>query len=217
MDPTEYDDSLAPDPVPVPDTPEADLPRNSVQFAATPPIRHDTTGSYNVGDHEDWMEAGPSDLHRRYTNVIREIANFDQRFHLKLHNEEEEEAIDEDERRFINPSLLSHLAVQLRDSVPRGIQVKGSIPYPRAFTGKDIVVCPHQKCISYFRELIVYTVNTLLHHHEGHSIRTRRTHYRSASGIVSCAKPTDHAVLLRSGVGSTGPSRWCRGRLHVYG
>ena len=37
-------------------------------------------------------------------------------------------------------SLLSNLAVQLKDKVPRGTHVKGSIPYPRAFTGKDAVV-----------------------------------------------------------------------------
>ncbi|KAL0567524.1 Rho guanine nucleotide exchange factor, partial [Marasmius crinis-equi] len=40
---------------------------------------------------------------------------------------------------FVNASLLSYLAVQLRDKVPRGTHVKGSIPYPGAFTGKDIV------------------------------------------------------------------------------
>ncbi|KAJ3805231.1 hypothetical protein F5876DRAFT_82008 [Lentinula aff. lateritia] len=40
---------------------------------------------------------------------------------------------------FINYSLLSHLAVQLRDKVPRGVHVKASIPYEGAFTGKDIV------------------------------------------------------------------------------
>jgi len=45
-----------------------------------------------------------------------------------------------DERRFMNISLLSNIAVQLRDKVPRGTHVKGSIPYPRAFTGKDVVV-----------------------------------------------------------------------------
>jgi RHO1 GDP-GTP exchange protein 1/2 len=43
------------------------------------------------------------------------------------------------EESFINLSLLSHLAVQLRDKVPRDTHVKGSIPYERAFTGKDIV------------------------------------------------------------------------------
>ena len=47
---------------------------------------------------------------------------------------------EEDESLFVNLSLLSHLAVRLRDRVPRGTHVKGSIPYPRAFTGKDIVV-----------------------------------------------------------------------------
>ncbi|KAJ7497980.1 CNH domain-containing protein [Mycena galericulata] len=50
--------------------------------------------------------------------------------------DEEEE---DDDTRFINFSLLSHVAVQFRDKVPRGTHVKGSIPYPRAFTGKDVV------------------------------------------------------------------------------
>jgi len=50
----------------------------------------------------------------------------------------EEESLDS----FVNFSLLSNIAVWLRDQVPRGTHVKGSIPYPRAFTGKDIVVCP---------------------------------------------------------------------------
>jgi RHO1 GDP-GTP exchange protein 1/2 len=62
---------------------------------------------------------------------------------LELHDEDDEEYWEEDEEdasRFINFSLLSHIAVQLRDKVPRGTHVKGSIPYPRAFTGKDIVV-----------------------------------------------------------------------------
>jgi hypothetical protein len=45
-----------------------------------------------------------------------------------------------DGRRFMDISLLSNLAVQLKDKVPRGTHVKGSIPYPRAFTGKDAVV-----------------------------------------------------------------------------
>jgi hypothetical protein len=64
---------------------------------------------------------------------------------LGLHEEEEEEE-DEDleEDRFVNLSLLSHIANRLRDRVPRGTHVKGSIPYPGAFTGKDIVV----SCVS---------------------------------------------------------------------
>ena len=63
---------------------------------------------------------------------------------LELHDEDDGEYWEddeEDESRFINFSLLSHIAVQLRDKVPRGTHVKGSIPYPHAFTGKDIVVC----------------------------------------------------------------------------
>jgi hypothetical protein len=52
-----------------------------------------------------------------------------------------EDGDDEDNiDQFINFAFLSNIAVQLRDKVPRGTHVKGSIPYPRAFTGKDIVV-----------------------------------------------------------------------------
>lgn len=36
---------------------------------------------------------------------------------------------------------LSHIAVRLRDTVPTGTHVKGSIHYQKAFTGNDIVVC----------------------------------------------------------------------------
>lgn len=53
---------------------------------------------------------------------------------------DEEDPSEDGDDRFFNPALLSHIAVRLKDKVPRGTHVKGSIPYPRAFTGKDIVV-----------------------------------------------------------------------------
>ncbi|KAG8687195.1 hypothetical protein FRC09_013647, partial [Ceratobasidium sp. 395] len=60
---------------------------------------------------------------------------------LELHEEDPDDYdySDEDETLFVNLALLSHLAVKLRDKVPRGTHVKGSIPYTYAFTGKDIV------------------------------------------------------------------------------
>lgn len=36
-------------------------------------------------------------------------------------------------------SLLSNLALLLRDVIPRGTQVKGSVNYPHSFTGRDVV------------------------------------------------------------------------------
>jgi len=42
--------------------------------------------------------------------------------------------------RFFTPALLSNVSVQLRDKVERGDHIKGSIPFPNSFTGKDIVV-----------------------------------------------------------------------------
>jgi RHO1 GDP-GTP exchange protein 1/2 len=65
---------------------------------------------------------------------------------LQVHEGYDDEYYDEDEPsedgddRFFNPALLSHIAVRLRDKVSRGTHVKGSIPYERAFTGRDIVV-----------------------------------------------------------------------------
>ncbi len=53
---------------------------------------------------------------------------------------DDEDPSEEGDDRFFNPALLSHIAVRLRDKVPRGTHVKGSIPYERAFTGRDIVV-----------------------------------------------------------------------------
>jgi hypothetical protein len=78
---------------------------------------------------------------RRPTDVLHHIRDF-------THGQQYENADDDywedededDETRFINFAMLSHMAVQLRDRVPRGTHVKGSIPYSRAFTGKDIVV-----------------------------------------------------------------------------
>ncbi|KAG9103502.1 hypothetical protein FRC06_010384 [Ceratobasidium sp. 370] len=60
---------------------------------------------------------------------------------LELHEDDPDDydCSDEDETMFVNLALLSHLAVKLRDKVPRGTHVKGSIPYTYAFTGKDIV------------------------------------------------------------------------------
>jgi hypothetical protein len=60
----------------------------------------------------------------------------------EFYDDDEEYYSEEDSlESFVNFSLLSNIAVWLRDQVPRGTHVKGSIPYPRAFTGKDIVVC----------------------------------------------------------------------------
>ncbi|ESK83843.1 signal transducer [Moniliophthora roreri MCA 2997] len=96
-----------------------------------------------------WDSAGPSssgaDVQRRPSEMLRAIAHYESG-QGELGGLEEESYYGYDgasddymEEDFVNTSLLSNLAVQLRDKVPRGTHVKGSIPYPRAFTGKDIV------------------------------------------------------------------------------
>jgi hypothetical protein len=105
-------------------------PASNIVEVTVNPMRMDIVDSNDSNDRDD-----------QNTKVIYGLANFDPRTHLELHEEEEEDVYDNHDRRFINPSFLSHLAVQLRDKVPRDTHVKGNIPYPRAFTGKDIVVC----------------------------------------------------------------------------
>ncbi|KAJ7780269.1 CNH domain-containing protein [Mycena maculata] len=94
-------------------------------------------------DGDQYLSAGPSGVDRRPSEMLRDLASVAPRGPLELHDEVEQEywedEDEDDETRFVNFSLLSHIAVQLRDKVPRGTHVKGSIPYPRAFTGKDIV------------------------------------------------------------------------------
>lgn len=41
---------------------------------------------------------------------------------------------------FVDPGLLSHLAVWCKDRVPRGGRFKGAVEYPGSFTGEEIVV-----------------------------------------------------------------------------
>ena len=87
----------------------------------------------------------PSSLPRRPTEMLQALGDYEQQ-PVDIQEPSQDDGYwddeEEDDARFINFSLLSNIAMQLRDKVPRGTHVKGSIPYPRAFTGKDIVVCP---------------------------------------------------------------------------
>lgn len=90
--------------------------------------------------------AGPSGRSARDNDILRTLQDIKRPLPAPETYEESEYYDDEDQSdedgddRYFNPSLLSHIAVRLRDKVPRGTHVKGSIPYERAFTGKDIVV-----------------------------------------------------------------------------
>ncbi|KAH8084690.1 Dbl homology domain-containing protein, partial [Filobasidium floriforme] len=52
---------------------------------------------------------------------------------------DEEEAEEQNEMNFFSPSLLSHVSVQLRDRVERNSHIKGGIPWPKSFTGRDVI------------------------------------------------------------------------------
>jgi hypothetical protein len=84
---------------------------------------------------------------RRPSDMLRTLADYGPNDQLEgeeggsgYMDEYWEDEDEEDASRFVNFALLSHMAVQLRDKVLRDIHVKGGIPYPNAFTGKDIVV-----------------------------------------------------------------------------
>ncbi|KAG6885341.1 hypothetical protein C0993_002970 [Termitomyces sp. T159_Od127] len=86
-----------------------------------------------------------SHLERHPSDVLRTLADYSNR-NVVLEPEPQpqeedfwEDEDDEDESRFINISLLSHMAVQLRDKVPRADHTKGGVQYEQAFTGKDVV------------------------------------------------------------------------------
>ncbi|EAU90407.2 signal transducer [Coprinopsis cinerea okayama7 len=96
---------------------------------------------------DEYPVAGPSNISHRVTQDLIAMRNFDPRALLDDSPNHYEEYGDDDNfddpTMFINLALLSHIAVQLQLKVPRGTHVKGSIPYPRAFTGKDIVTTIH--------------------------------------------------------------------------
>lgn len=107
--------------------------------------------SYDVTSPQTHGESA-SDLNsnhfaRRPSDMLRTLAHYGTNDRLEgdeggsgyIEDDYWEDEEEEDENRFVNFALLSHMAVQLRDKVPRDNHVKGGIPYERAFTGKDIV------------------------------------------------------------------------------
>lgn len=54
--------------------------------------------------------------------------------------QEEEEEPEVDESRFFNCSLMSEMAVQLKDRVVKGRHTKAGIAWVGSFTGRDVVV-----------------------------------------------------------------------------
>lgn len=99
-----------------------------------------------LSDESVVFEPGPSQVQppvHDYTRILQSVGQFPLESSQERldDNQSEGSSLEEDDpMRFVNWALLSHIAVRLRDRVPRGTHVKGSVPYPRAFTGRDIVV-----------------------------------------------------------------------------
>ncbi|KAL1658879.1 CNH domain-containing protein [Schizophyllum commune] len=141
--------------VATPDSVPANLHTPTAAYTGVPDYAHDSqpiagpsniqrgnsTTSYGTQSQYQSDYAGPSSVPAPYRHPTVDLNDIPQ-FDGGVNEEElfEEDLEDEDDiNMFVNLSLLSHLAMRLRDKVPRGTHVKGSIPYPRAFTGKDIV------------------------------------------------------------------------------
>ena len=97
------------------------------------------------GDNEqdqdrDNYDDNDEDTCYEYDNDNNYMVNIKQLPSHDDYNSEEEFDELEEKDCFVDLALLSHIAMRLRDKVPRGIHVRGGIPYPRVFTGKDIVV-----------------------------------------------------------------------------
>ncbi|GJJ11168.1 hypothetical protein Clacol_005400 [Clathrus columnatus] len=117
---------------PVVESPSAIVKPPSISVQQTTPVhRHH--------GHDGNRNAESSRMARHQEELQRTIASIKGAVPMPDEDEDFDEDIDEDPDRFVMLSLLSHLAVRLRDKVPRSTHVKGGIPYHRAFTGKDIV------------------------------------------------------------------------------
>ncbi|KAH9951090.1 Dbl-like domain-containing protein [Amylocystis lapponica] len=113
---------------------------------SSPPQTQTYLQAPNVISRSNSSQAPAASSSRSYHEIVRTLEDIKRP--LELHEDvadeddyyyDDEDGSEEGDDRFFNPALLSHIAVRLRDKVPRGTHVKGSIPYPRAFTGKDIV------------------------------------------------------------------------------
>ena len=107
--------------------PGEDYSRASTGSYAYPPIPSNITTSSGVGSS------------RRKGGEYRRMANMKGPLELHDDGDESDDPDEVDELRFVNLSLLSHVANLLKNKVPRGTHVKGGIPYSKAFTGKDVV------------------------------------------------------------------------------
>ena len=128
---------------PTPTNPSRNLPGASLHPR---PSREDFSRSNqsSAGSYAYPSATTPSDVvgsgsGRRRGGEYRRMASM--KGPLELHDdaEESDDPDDIDELRFVNLSLLSHVANLLKNKVPRGTHVKGGIPYSKAFTGKDVV------------------------------------------------------------------------------
>lgn len=118
---------------------------------STVPTSHNSHDSF-IFESSSGHDQSPDD----YARVLQSVGQFPLEMveeRSDYNNTDAESLGDDDPLRYADWALLSHIAVGLRDKVPRGVHVKGSVPYPNAFTGKDIVSAIHSQIQ---RELVMH-------------------------------------------------------------
>ncbi|KAG6849618.1 hypothetical protein H0H93_006902 [Arthromyces matolae] len=140
-----------PPPPPPPPKPYQEMQQHGYYQYATTHMQHGPSPN-DRSPNSDYVYTDPH-LQRNPSEMLRTLGDYNNNTYTlgdynntEVHPEPQleeaeywEDEEDEDESRFINIALLSHMAVQLRDKVPRADHTKGGVQYDRAFTGKDIV------------------------------------------------------------------------------
>lgn len=119
---------------------ELDTPTNlNPSIVATPPL----PGESSNEAQSPWGADSASTSIRGGGAHLSPAASFNAHPHLQRNASVATGAsytlTEEDHDRHYNQALLSNMATYLKDRVPRDEHVRGAIPYPMAFTGRDIV------------------------------------------------------------------------------
>ncbi|KAG6808908.1 hypothetical protein H0H92_002394 [Tricholoma furcatifolium] len=148
------------------------LPSSSADHYRKKPQFHEEYPYANLGSDVD---KSPSNILRRLAGGDSPVDSFSQL------TEEQPYLLDEDDEHgyhgslfslmMVHVSLLSHLAIQLKDKIPRTTHTKGGIQYDHTFTGKDIITTIH---FEIHRELVL---------HHGLSINDRRAALHVAKSL----------------------------------
>lgn len=160
------------------------------------------TGGLNAAVFGDYGAAGPDDQARGSMGTPPETPGFEREILEDDFEDYEEEGDEQNEMNFFSPSLLSHVSVQLRDRVGRNSHIKGGIPWPNSFTGRDIVVS-HPSAApleDVLKRSLGTDHNTILYARVYSYLFNRSTILAQCSSLLAKATPLCRGRLGRQGL-----------------